>query len=151
MALGFPDLVDVAPERQMTPVERALRDHIAQPLQALLSEVSSLRATHLPDDLIRRDLEVLEDSVRRVLRHARTAPAPAEDLEPRSKRDALSIRELNVLRQVAAGLSNKQIARTLGISEKTVRNHLTRVFSKLGATNRTEAVISAIRTGLVTA
>jgi len=151
VALGFPDLVDVAPERQMTPVERALRDHIAQPLQALLSEVSSLRATHLPDDLIRRDLEVLEDSVRRVLRHARTAPAPAEDLEPRSKRDALSIRELNVLRQVAAGLSNKQIARTLGISEKTVRNHLTRVFSKLGATNRTEAVISAIRTGLVTA
>jgi len=151
VALGFPDLVDVAPERQMTPVERALRDHIAQPLQALLSEVSSLRATHLPDDLIRRDLEVLEDSVRRVLRHARTAPAPPEDLEPRSKRDALSIRELNVLRQVAAGLSNKQIARTLGISEKTVRNHLTRVFSKLGATNRTEAVISAIRTGLVTA
>jgi len=57
-------------------------------------------------------------------------------------------RETQVLKYVAAGLSNKQIARRLGISEKTVRNHLSRVFHKLGATNRTEAVMNAMRKGM---
>lgn len=62
----------------------------------------------------------------------------------------LSTRELSVLNQVATGLSNKQIAIRLGISQKTVRNHLTRVFNKLGAGNRTEAVLHAMRVGLLT-
>jgi len=61
----------------------------------------------------------------------------------------VSKRELVVLAQVAAGLSNKQIGRLLGISQKTVRNHLSRIFSKLGASNRTEAVMNAMRTGLL--
>jgi two-component system, NarL family, response regulator len=61
----------------------------------------------------------------------------------------LSERELDVLKQVATGLSNKQIARRLSISEKTVRNHLSRVFSKLRAANRTEAVLNAMRAGLL--
>ncbi|HKC20524.1 MAG TPA: response regulator transcription factor [Candidatus Dormibacteraeota bacterium] len=60
----------------------------------------------------------------------------------------LSARETFVLRHVAVGLSNKQIAGRLGISDKTVRNHLTRVFTKLRATNRTEAVMNAIRAGI---
>ena len=63
----------------------------------------------------------------------------------------LSEREGQVLRHVAAGLSNKQIAKRLGLSENTVRNHLSRAFDKLGATNRTEAVMTAMRRGLVTA
>jgi DNA-binding NarL/FixJ family response regulator len=70
---------------------------------------------------------------------------------PRSRRRAqaaLSSREMYVLRQVASGLSNKQIASRLGISEKTVRNHLSRVFNKLRATNRTEAVMNAMRVGM---
>lgn len=66
-----------------------------------------------------------------------------------SARADLSDRELHVLKQVATGLSNKQIARRLGISEKTVRNHLSRVFSKLRAANRTEAVLMAMRVGLL--
>jgi DNA-binding NarL/FixJ family response regulator len=61
----------------------------------------------------------------------------------------VSKRELVVLAQVAAGLSNKQIGRLLGISQKTVRNHLSRIFSKLGAGNRTEAVMNAMRMGLL--
>ena len=60
----------------------------------------------------------------------------------------LTNRELNIVREVAGGLSNKQIARRLGISEKTVRNHLTRAFDKLHVTNRTEAVMRALRLGL---
>lgn len=61
----------------------------------------------------------------------------------------LSKRELHILKHVAGGLSNKQIARLLGISEKTVRNHLSRTFSKLRASNRTEAVLNAMRIGLL--
>ena len=62
---------------------------------------------------------------------------------------AVSRRELTVLGHVADGLSNKQIARRLGISERTVRNHLAHVFSKLHATNRTEAVIMLVHAGLL--
>lgn len=64
-------------------------------------------------------------------------------------RPEVSKRELVVLAQVAAGLSNKQIGRLLGISQKTVRNHLSRIFSKLGAGNRTQAVMNAMRRGLL--
>lgn len=60
----------------------------------------------------------------------------------------LSNRETHILKEVAEGLSNKQIARRLGISEKTVRNHLVSVYGKLRATNRTHAVMLAIRLGL---
>jgi len=63
----------------------------------------------------------------------------------------LSRRELHVLKQVAGGLSNKQIARKLGISHKTVRNHLSQVFRKLHAGNRTEAAMNAVRDGLFSA
>jgi DNA-binding NarL/FixJ family response regulator len=64
-------------------------------------------------------------------------------------RAEVSKRELSVLKHVAAGQSNKQIALLLGISAQTVRNHLSRIFHKLGATNRTDAVMSAVRLGLL--
>lgn len=74
--------------------------------------------------------------------------AVSDDRTPQKRRlGALSDRERHVLKQVARGLSNKQIARQLAISENTVRNHLTRIFSKLRATNRTEAVMNALRDG----
>ena len=65
------------------------------------------------------------------------------------RRMNISNRELVVLAQVAAGLSNKQIGKLLGISQKTVRNHLSRIFGKLDAGNRTEAVMNAMRQGLL--
>jgi DNA-binding CsgD family transcriptional regulator len=60
----------------------------------------------------------------------------------------LTNREMDVLGQVARGLSNKQIAARLSLSEKTVRNHLSHIFGKLEACNRTEAVMTAMRSGL---
>jgi DNA-binding NarL/FixJ family response regulator len=77
--------------------------------------------------------------------------APKPRGRPRRPRSAMTARETHVVKYVAAGLSNKQIARRLGISEKTVRNHLSRVFHKLGATNRTEAVMNAMRKGVLLA
>ena len=61
---------------------------------------------------------------------------------------ALSSREVNVLNQVARGLSNKQIALKLGISDKTVRNHLANIYRKLELRSRTEAMLCAARMGL---
>lgn len=60
----------------------------------------------------------------------------------------LSERETDVLRLVTAGRLNKQIARELGISEKTVKSHLTRVFDRLGVTDRTQAALWAEREGI---
>jgi DNA-binding NarL/FixJ family response regulator len=59
------------------------------------------------------------------------------------ERAELSDREREVLRCVAAGMPNKLIARELGISEKTVKAHLTRVFQQIGVTDRTQAALWA--------
>jgi DNA-binding NarL/FixJ family response regulator len=60
----------------------------------------------------------------------------------------LTERETEVLRLVRAGLSNKRIARRLSISEKTVKTHLTRIFERIGVTDRTQAALWAERQGL---
>ena len=60
----------------------------------------------------------------------------------------LTDREREVLQLVASGLANKQIARRLGISEKTVKGHLTHVFQAIGVTDRTQAALWAERNGL---
>jgi DNA-binding NarL/FixJ family response regulator len=61
----------------------------------------------------------------------------------------LTERERHVLRQAAEGLSNKQIAHHLGITERTVKFHLTSIFLKLDAENRAQAVALAIQRGLI--
>ena len=63
--------------------------------------------------------------------------------------EALTPREVEVLEMLAAGLGNKDIARDLAITEHTVKYHLSSLFGKLEATNRTEAVMKAIRDGLI--
>ena len=60
----------------------------------------------------------------------------------------LTSREREVLACVATGLANKQIARRLGISEKTVKSHLTSVFHRIGVTDRTQAALWAQRNGV---
>jgi DNA-binding NarL/FixJ family response regulator len=61
----------------------------------------------------------------------------------------LSPRELEVLQRVAEGKSNKEIAAALEVTEATVKGHLTNILGKLGVTDRTQAVIAALRRGLV--
>ena len=63
----------------------------------------------------------------------------------------LTERETEVLRLMARGQSNKQIARSLHISEKTVKTHVSNILSKLGVQSRTQATLCAIRIGLVSA
>ena len=63
--------------------------------------------------------------------------------------DPLSTRELEVLRALCEGLSNKEIAAKLGLTEGTVKNHMTQVLSKLGALDRTQAALRAHALGLL--
>jgi DNA-binding NarL/FixJ family response regulator len=64
--------------------------------------------------------------------------------------EELTARETEVLQSVAAGLSNKEIARRLGVSEHTVKFHVDAILGKLGAHTRTEAATRAARLGLIT-
>jgi DNA-binding NarL/FixJ family response regulator len=61
----------------------------------------------------------------------------------------LTERELEVLREVATGCSTPEVAQRLFISQKTVKNHLAAIYAKLDARDRTEAVVKAIRMGVV--
>jgi DNA-binding NarL/FixJ family response regulator len=63
--------------------------------------------------------------------------------------DELSARETEVIRLIAEGLSNKEISARLNLSEKTIKNHISRIFSKLNIYARTQAAVHAIKLGLV--
>jgi DNA-binding NarL/FixJ family response regulator len=76
-------------------------------------------------------------------------PAIAVKLAERISHSALSPREVEVLRCVAKGLTNKEIGSLLFISDKTARNHVISLMAKLEAKDRTEAVTIAIRKGLI--
>ena len=77
------------------------------------------------------------------------APAAAATLAEGMARMQVTPRELATLRLMADGKSNKEIANSLGITERTVKSHLGHLFEKLGVTSRTEAVKVATRRGLV--
>ncbi len=61
----------------------------------------------------------------------------------------LSPRELDVLQHVAKGLSNKEIAARLGVVEGTVKIHVANIFSKLGVSDRTQALVAAVKRGII--
>lgn len=84
---------------------------------------------------------VLSPSLSRRLAQARTDQERASD--------RLSARELAVLRQIALGHANKEIARDLGINLRTVEGHLHNIFEKLRVSSRTEAVVYAANHGIV--
>lgn len=65
--------------------------------------------------------------------------------------EALTERETEVLRLLAQGRANKEIARDLGIGEKTVKTHVSNVLAKLGVQSRTQAALHAVQIGLVPA
>jgi DNA-binding NarL/FixJ family response regulator len=73
--------------------------------------------------------------------HATTKPATRDD--------RLTPREVEILLHVAQGQSNRQIAQRFTLSEKTVRNHVERIYSKLGVSNRIGASLYALENGIM--
>lgn len=105
-----------------------------------------LKDTHA-DDLCRAikaaagQVQLSPQAVARLLREVK---APAAE----APREALTERETEVLRLVAEGRSNKEIAQALVIGEKTVKTHVSSILAKLGVPSRTQAALYAVRTGL---
>jgi DNA-binding NarL/FixJ family response regulator len=92
----------------------------------------------------------LLDTIRAV--HAgqkRIPPEVAAELADHCVEDDLSSREIDVLRLVANGNANKEIAAQLSIGEETVKSHVTNILAKLGANDRTHAVTLALKRGII--
>ena len=98
--------------------------------------ISAIRSAHAGQAVF--DFKVIDKVMRRVA---------TEKVERGWRPDGLRQRELQVLKLVAKGMANKQIARELVISERTVQTHLVRIFRKLGVSSRTEAVLHALKEG----
>ena len=81
--------------------------------------------------------------------HKRIPPEIAQQIAEHAADDSITTRELEVLRGVANGNSNKIIAFNLNISEHTVKNHLKSILSKLNASDRTHAVMIALKRGFL--
>lgn len=81
--------------------------------------------------------------------HRRIPQEVASEMAEHAADDALTEREIEVLRHVSAGNSNRIIGAELNLSEQTVKGHLRNILSKLGANDRTHAVMIAIRRGFI--
>jgi DNA-binding NarL/FixJ family response regulator len=104
-------------------------------------------AAYLLKSSLRKELV---DAIRDV--HAgrrRVSPQVAETIAVHAVDDRLSEREAEILRLVAEGNPNKQIARRLSLSEETVKAHLKSIFGKLDVADRTHAVTVAVRRGII--
>ena len=102
---------------------------------------------YLLKNMVRKELI---DTIRTV--HAgkkRIPPDIAVEMAQHHSDDALTVREIEVLREVAAGNANKMVAQLLNISEETVKAHMRSILSKLGANDRTHAVTIAVKRGII--
>lgn len=106
-----------------------------------------------PDELVdaihavsRGQPSLSSDVAQKLVREVHRASTPAPRVH-----EPLSEREIEVLKLVAEGLSNSEIADQLAISERTVGAHISRILDKLGLANRTQAALYAMREGLAVA
>src|SRR5712664_3102907 len=115
----------------------------AQAVRALNAGASG----YMLKNMVRKELV---ETIRTV--HAGKKRIPAEiavEMAEHHSDDALTAREIEVLREVAAGNANKLVAAHLRISEETVKAHMKSILSKLGANDRTHAVTIALKRGII--
>lgn len=125
------DLENILKFFPLEPVALLNRDCEQKQLQAAIQAVAAGLSVLLPDYL-----DVLKDGQKEIA-----------GLEPGE--EELTPREAEVLQMMTAGLTNREIASALGISEHTVKFHIASIFGKLGTTTRTETVTEGIRRGLI--
>jgi DNA-binding NarL/FixJ family response regulator len=115
----------------------------AQAVRALKAGASG----YLLKNMVRKELAETIRSVHGGRK--RIPPEIAVELAEHHTDDALTEREIEVLREVAAGNANKVVALHLAVSEETVKAHMRNILSKLGANDRTHAVTIALRRGII--
>jgi DNA-binding NarL/FixJ family response regulator len=93
-------------------------------------------------------VQVLRDEIRAVVgRSIAAAPRDAASLKVSKLNSLLSPKQLAVLRELASGRSNKEVAKRMNIGEETVHSHVKEIFGRLGVKNRTEAVVRFLELG----
>jgi len=132
---GAPALLLVSDASQVS-------EALAAGARGVISRDSTPRQIHAALRAIAEGLRVIDGDATLQPRSERTADA--ELVEP------LTARELEVLRLLSAGMTNKEIASRLGITEHTIKFHVNAILGKLDAETRTEAVVHAARLGIVT-
>ena len=133
-------------EAEFAPGMAAIRDGT---VRALLPAWATGEEIRLAIEATAAGLVVLHPDLAEQAAFASMAPVPAADSLSAAPGSQLSPREAEVLNLLAGGLGNKQIAARLGISEHTVKFHVTSIFNKLGASSRAEAVAIGLRRGLI--
>lgn len=95
-------------------------------------------------------LSILVDAIRRVVYGANYVPPRLKNkLAERHDADGLSAQQLRVLRLISGGQNNREIGEELGVTEATVKYHVSEILSRLDARDRTDAVMIALRRGLL--
>jgi DNA-binding NarL/FixJ family response regulator len=119
----------------------------------LLKDASSDNLADAVRGALRGESQMDPTVARKVLREfqhvtiaSKATTPPTREEEPLEK---LTDREEEILKLLAAGLSNKEIAQQLSLSEGTVKNHISAILAKLHANDRTQAVLTALKRGLV--
>jgi two-component system, NarL family, response regulator LiaR len=130
------DVIALTSVLEETAIYRAMR---AGATGYLLKDIDADELCHAIKSAAAGQVSLSPEVARRLLREVEPPPHP----EP------LTDRETEVLQHLALGKSNKEIASALVIAEKTVRTHVSSVLGKLGVSSRTQAVLYAVRVGLV--
>jgi DNA-binding NarL/FixJ family response regulator len=161
MDIRMPELDGIAATREITAAHPArvlvlttydLDEYVYDALQAGASGflLKDTPPTQLVDGIraVASGEALLAPTVTRRLIQEFARIGPAHRARP-AELDELTPRELEVLRLIAGGRSNKRIALELGVAEKTVKTHVSHVLAKLGLSDRTQAALYAVREGLV--
>jgi DNA-binding NarL/FixJ family response regulator len=130
-----------------------LDDYVYAALRAgasgfLLKDATAAELVHAVRVVAAGDALLAPSVTRRLI--ADFASRPRQDPPAPGTLDALTLRETEVLRLIARGMSNAEISDTLVIAEQTTKTHVGRILAKLGLRDRAQAVVLAYETGLVT-
>lgn len=115
----------------------------------LLKDVSFERLTEAIRTVARGETLIRPAVTERVVQLLERSPRPFEEFESLDRPDRLSPREAEILRLLAGGYNNREIADALGTSEGTVKNQVSSILSKLGVRDRTRAVLKGIELGWI--
>jgi DNA-binding NarL/FixJ family response regulator len=129
------------------------QDHVLPALRA--GAVGYLLKDTKPDQLVEAirgaisgNVQLHPEITNTLMSHIASTPSTTSDCATEDALGALTLREKEVLSLIAQGMSNKEIASTLFITEKTVKTHVSSILSKLNLVDRTQAALYAVKNGL---